>query len=776
MARKFVSGVLAFAMVFGATAPVVFAEPVATEVVDQDANYIPTTDASVTVAKWGEGSVTVKGLPADAHLNYDESKAGDTALSALGNGQLGFDFDEAKQTLKIFGNGFSADTKVTLVFFNDEGDYFAPVSFTVKFKDEDVEYWDVETSENDGDHFESVVGVGTKINVKATNGQSGEDKKTTKVDSITARAESAAADYFTVSVEDVKDSNGKVVSNNVVITPKKATPADKEYEVQVAVRANDKSAVRTIRYYVSTVASPVSSVKLTALQENITTADTATLVAQAYYTDKFGELTQVNNLDSLKWFINGKDITELTDGKYESSLSTSKYVKLVVNDGVATFTSNNYTGTFRITVTDATGDISASKSITVTAPTEGVTKIAIVDKDGKEVTDTNLKNVQPGATVNMADYTYAGFNGTKKINTVAALGGKLTYTLSYMNGETEESVPATVAKIDKNTGVITTIAGADMDEVLARTENKNGMKLFVKATADGTYTGLKGQTVTYTVTVAKPAKKAAKLVVTDGTKQYTNKLGEAVKDVPVVVSVGTPVTYTATVYDEYNFSDAVAQTMIWTIEGNTDKVTYATVSGGVVTPLVESAGTATLVGVSTAEPSLQVRLQLYITAAAATPTATPTATATPAPTATTAPTAAPTTAPATKTGKVTASSLRVRETPVNGTVVGKLAKGTAVTITEEKDGWYKVTAGTLNGWVSGEYVELTTPSTTETAKTTANLKLRKTAKTGSVITTMPKGSKVEVLEKGSEWSKVKYNGKTGYASNAYLEFEEDAVG
>ena len=139
-------------------------------------------------------------------------------------------------------------------------------------------------------------------------------------------------------------------------------------------------------------------------------------------------------------------------------------------------------------------------------------------------------------------------------------------------------------------------------------------------------------------------------------------------------------------------------------------------------------------------------------------------------------TATPTTAPAIKTGKVTASSLRVRETPVNGAVVGKLAKGTAVTITEEKDGWYKVTAGSLTGWVSGEYVELTTPSTSETATTTANLKLRKTPKTGAVITTMKKGSKVEVLEKGSEWSKVKYNGKTGYASNAYLEFEEDAVG
>ncbi len=44
MARKFVSGVLAFAMVFGATAPVVFAEPVATEVVDQEANYLPSLE------------------------------------------------------------------------------------------------------------------------------------------------------------------------------------------------------------------------------------------------------------------------------------------------------------------------------------------------------------------------------------------------------------------------------------------------------------------------------------------------------------------------------------------------------------------------------------------------------------------------------------------------------------------------------------------------------------------------------------------------------------
>ena len=54
MARKFVSGVLAFAMVFGATAPVVFAEPVATEVVDQEANYLPSLEKSSVTMKNGD--------------------------------------------------------------------------------------------------------------------------------------------------------------------------------------------------------------------------------------------------------------------------------------------------------------------------------------------------------------------------------------------------------------------------------------------------------------------------------------------------------------------------------------------------------------------------------------------------------------------------------------------------------------------------------------------------------------------------------------------------
>ena len=63
-----------------------------------------------------------------------------------------------------------------------------------------------------------------------------------------------------------------------------------------------------------------------------------------------------------------------------------------------------------------------------------------------------------------------------------------------------------------------------------------------------------------------------------------------------------------------------------------------------------------------------------------------------------------------------------------------------------------------------------TPVVTITATTTANLKLRTSAPSGSVITVMPKGATVKVIEGGQSWAKVEYNGKVGYASNNYLTF------
>lgn len=44
----------------------------------------------------------------------------------------------------------------------------------------------------------------------------------------------------------------------------------------------------------------------------------------------------------------------------------------------------------------------------------------------------------------------------------------------------------------------------------------------------------------------------------------------------------------------------------------------------------------------------------------------------------------------------------------------------------------------------------------------------KASSTGRILQTIPKGTKIEILEKGKDWHKCKYNGKTGYCSAKYV--------
>lgn len=70
-----------------------------------------------------------------------------------------------------------------------------------------------------------------------------------------------------------------------------------------------------------------------------------------------------------------------------------------------------------------------------------------------------------------------------------------------------------------------------------------------------------------------------------------------------------------------------------------------------------------------------------------------------------------------------------------------------------------------------------TPGMTATVNTTSsglNMRAEPSA-TGTLVTTMPRGASVAVLEKGATWSKVSYGGYTGYAMNAYLAFNDPAA-
>lgn len=130
------------------------------------------------------------------------------------------------------------------------------------------------------------------------------------------------------------------------------------------------------------------------------------------------------------------------------------------------------------------------------------------------------------------------------------------------------------------------------------------------------------------------------------------------------------------------------------------------------------------------------------------------------------------------TVEVTASSLNVRTgARVDRPLICKLTKGTKVTALSELNGWYKVRlADQTIGWVSGEYVALSSTSSgsatfPRTATVTATaLNMRVGARTDrALITTLKKGTKVTLLDSLGEWYKLKLSdGRVGWAIKAYL--------
>ncbi|MDO7270252.1 SH3 domain-containing protein, partial [Shouchella clausii] len=111
----------------------------------------------------------------------------------------------------------------------------------------------------------------------------------------------------------------------------------------------------------------------------------------------------------------------------------------------------------------------------------------------------------------------------------------------------------------------------------------------------------------------------------------------------------------------------------------------------------------------------------------------------------------------------------------NHSIITTLAKGQKVELLKKQGGWYQVKAGNRTGWVSVDYLNVSgsgnvdnTPSS-GSATTTARLNLRSGAGTNhSIITTLAKGQKVELLKKQGGWYQVKAGNRTGWVSVDYL--------
>lgn len=124
--------------------------------------------------------------------------------------------------------------------------------------------------------------------------------------------------------------------------------------------------------------------------------------------------------------------------------------------------------------------------------------------------------------------------------------------------------------------------------------------------------------------------------------------------------------------------------------------------------------------------------------------------------------------------------LNVRSEPsTNASVVTTIPRHTTIDLyMTTYDGWYYTIYNGKSGYVSSQYISNVVPADDVQISSTAYintksdpLNLRKSASTsGAVITTIPKGTAVTVIEYGDSWCYVEWNGYKGYASTDYLLF------
>ena len=124
------------------------------------------------------------------------------------------------------------------------------------------------------------------------------------------------------------------------------------------------------------------------------------------------------------------------------------------------------------------------------------------------------------------------------------------------------------------------------------------------------------------------------------------------------------------------------------------------------------------------------------------------------------------------------SYLNIRKTPsIQGEIVGKLYTGTVATLETTSGEWVKITSGDVKGYVSKKYLAIGKeaqklfPKYANAVATvnTNSLRVRKSNSIKSkVLGLVSKGKKFQVISQGKKWTKIRYNGGTGYISNDYI--------
>ncbi|WP_242216814.1 C40 family peptidase [Bacillus cereus group sp. BfR-BA-01380] len=139
---------------------------------------------------------------------------------------------------------------------------------------------------------------------------------------------------------------------------------------------------------------------------------------------------------------------------------------------------------------------------------------------------------------------------------------------------------------------------------------------------------------------------------------------------------------------------------------------------------------------------------------------------------------------------VNATSLRVRTGPATyHSIIGGVLNGQTLNVIGAENGWFKVKHNGTTGYVSSEFVKFVKGGTSTSNPPANNNNNNETSSQGSgeyyvnasalnvrsgagmdysVIGALPQRQKVQVVSESYGWSKINYNGRTGYVGTRFL--------
>lgn len=135
-------------------------------------------------------------------------------------------------------------------------------------------------------------------------------------------------------------------------------------------------------------------------------------------------------------------------------------------------------------------------------------------------------------------------------------------------------------------------------------------------------------------------------------------------------------------------------------------------------------------------------------------------------------------------GTVTTGPLRLRAGAETGSAVLATAPAgdSVIVLADAGSGWYKVDYKSVEGYMSGEYLDVKTAADVKIGygmvKTDgAALNMRSGAGTGfDKVASLNNGAVVDIVGIENGWYKVTYNGATGYVSSDYMITVKDSAG